>query len=267
MNFYLDTEFYEGLTRPLIGKKEHTIDLISIALLAENGRMYYAVSKEFNLKRAWADEWIRENVLRNIFDEYISNKVSKDFNTNPLLKDFDIYMEFNRRNFRLMLNAIGKDNFTIAEEAKMFVFQQALGKGLEAIFYAYYADYDWVLFCSLFGRMKNLPKGFPMYCRDLKQLMDEVVYKGMEFARVANSEKYPKPERSFEQALEFLKEDSEYPDNSNVHNAKDDVRYNLNLHSFLLNKMAQCQRLIEVALLEKSQKANKNFYIAPNQKL
>jgi hypothetical protein len=41
------------------------------------------------------------------------------------------------------------------------------------IFWAYFADYDWVLFCTLFGRMCDLPNHFPYYCRDLKQLMDE----------------------------------------------------------------------------------------------
>jgi hypothetical protein len=37
-------------------------------------------------------------------------------------------------------------------------------------FWGYYADYDWVVFCQLFGRMIDLPKGFPMYCNDIKQL-------------------------------------------------------------------------------------------------
>lgn len=39
-------------------------------------------------------------------------------------------------------------------------------------FWAYYADYDWVVLCQLFGRMIDLPKGWPMYCRDVKQLCD-----------------------------------------------------------------------------------------------
>lgn len=39
-------------------------------------------------------------------------------------------------------------------------------------FWAYYADYDWVVLCQLFGRMIDLPEGWPMYCRDLKQLLD-----------------------------------------------------------------------------------------------
>ena len=40
-------------------------------------------------------------------------------------------------------------------------------------FWGYYADYDWVVFCQIFGAMIDLPKGWPMYCRDLKQLADE----------------------------------------------------------------------------------------------
>ena len=39
-------------------------------------------------------------------------------------------------------------------------------------FWAYYADYDWVVLCQLFGTMMDLPKGWPMYCRDIKQWCD-----------------------------------------------------------------------------------------------
>ena len=41
-------------------------------------------------------------------------------------------------------------------------------------FWGYYADYDWVVFCWLFGTMVDLPKGWPMYCRDIKQLCDDL---------------------------------------------------------------------------------------------
>ena len=40
--------------------------------------------------------------------------------------------------------------------------------------WAYYADYDWVALCQLFGTMMDLPKGWPMYCRDIKQLCDSL---------------------------------------------------------------------------------------------
>lgn len=37
-------------------------------------------------------------------------------------------------------------------------------------FWAYYCSYDWVALCQLYGRMIDLPKGWPMFCRDVKQL-------------------------------------------------------------------------------------------------
>ena len=54
----------------------------------------------------------------------------------------------------------------IADEIRAFV-------GPDPEFWAYYADYDWVVLCQLYGRMIDLPDGWPMYCRDLKQLADE----------------------------------------------------------------------------------------------
>lgn len=44
----------------------------------------------------------------------------------------------------------------------------------EPEFWGYYADYDWVVFCQLFGAMINLPKGWPMFCRDVIQLCKEM---------------------------------------------------------------------------------------------
>jgi len=34
-------------------------------------------------------------------------------------------------------------------------------------------DYDWVIFCQIFGRMVDLPNGWPQFCHDVRQLMDE----------------------------------------------------------------------------------------------
>lgn len=41
-------------------------------------------------------------------------------------------------------------------------------------FWGYYADYDWVVFCQMFGTMVDLPKGWPMYGRDIKQWCDQL---------------------------------------------------------------------------------------------
>jgi hypothetical protein len=41
-------------------------------------------------------------------------------------------------------------------------------------FWGYFADYDWVAFCQIFGTMMDLPRHYPMYCRDIKQLCDDL---------------------------------------------------------------------------------------------
>lgn len=46
-------------------------------------------------------------------------------------------------------------------------------------FWAYYADYDWVVLCQLYGTMMQLPPNFPMFCRDVRQLMDGKPRRGM----------------------------------------------------------------------------------------
>lgn len=41
--------------------------------------------------------------------------------------------------------------------------------GVKPEFWAYYADYDWVALCQLYGTMMDLPEGWPMFCLDIKQ--------------------------------------------------------------------------------------------------
>lgn len=43
--------------------------------------------------------------------------------------------------------------------------------GTRPEFWGYFADYDWVLLCWLFGPMIDLPNGWPFFCLDLKQEM------------------------------------------------------------------------------------------------
>lgn len=61
----------------------------------------------------------------------------------------------------------GVSRLQIAHAVKAFA-------GSSPEFWAYYADYDWVVLCQLYGTMMDLPDGWPMYCRDLKQLMDDI---------------------------------------------------------------------------------------------
>ena len=50
----------------------------------------------------------------------------------------------------------------MAEQIRRFV-------GPDPEFWAYYADYDWVALCQLYGTMLDLPVGWPKFCMDIKQ--------------------------------------------------------------------------------------------------
>ena len=57
MKYFYDTEFVEdGIT----------IDLVSIGIVAEDGREYYAVSSEFDLNKFMARDWMMENVFPSL---------------------------------------------------------------------------------------------------------------------------------------------------------------------------------------------------------
>lgn len=43
--------------------------------------------------------------------------------------------------------------------------------GQHPVFWGYHSAYDWVVLCQLYGSMMNLPATWPMFCRDIKQLI------------------------------------------------------------------------------------------------
>ena len=235
MNYYIDTEFLEGPQKEkfpisLLRKEtKPTIDLISIGIVSEDGREYYAISKDFNLKEAWnrwqpdrdcsefeKEYWIRENVLKPIWLELTSKE--HEWNHEVLLEnlkgDFSDIKSMTYKDLKSLIGKYGKTNKEIAEEIKIFTTQYS-NKADEIWdkpkFYAYYADYDWVVFCQLFGKMIDLPNGFPMYCNDLKQEIDNV------------------PDQP-------IRNHVSYPKQQNEHNALEDARWNKKLHEFL-NKL------------------------------
>jgi hypothetical protein len=139
MRYWLDTEFIED------GK---TIDLISIGIVAEDGREYYAQFVEVDYNRA--SPWVQDNVIAHL--------TSCPTGTVKFHHSRSCSLDCPWRNRdevrRELLNFIGDD--------------------LKPQFWGYYADYDWVAVAQLFGTMMQLPKGWPMYCRDIKQLCDDL---------------------------------------------------------------------------------------------
>ena len=137
MKYFYDTEFIED------GK---TIDLISLGIISEDGREFYAISKEFQEKKA--NQWVKENVLTHLPPRRV----------NPQY-----------------------DSPRVVEASRAWKTREEIKKDIIAFitedspeFWAYYADYDHVALCQLFGTMIDLPKGWPMYTRDIKQLCDNL---------------------------------------------------------------------------------------------
>ena len=267
MKYFIDTEFLEGTQNKNflgmnVGKTKPTIDLISIGIVSEDNRAYYAISKDFNLKEAWnrfdwaTDNssinknykignlkrykvyWIRENVLKPIFVElaekdnnsYFDFCKYKHTSSPDILKSVANVDKFTYRNLKKLINKYGKTNKQIAEEIKEFVKKDYLYKNADTTtqwkdrgnpeFYAYYADYDWVAFCWLFGKMIDLPNGFPMYCIDLKQELERL-NETLGYNCDAKGKSYR------------LQEKPNYPKQTNAHNALADARWNYELYKFL----------------------------------
>lgn len=124
MRFWFDTEFIED---------GRTIDLISIGMVAEDGRDFYA--ENIHCDRSRASQWVVENVLSQL--------------------------------------TMGRDDPRMMTRSQM---REAIIEfaGDKPEFWAYYADYDWVALCQIFGTMMDLPSGWPMYCRDVKQLCEDL---------------------------------------------------------------------------------------------
>lgn len=60
-----------------------------------------------------------------------------------------------------------KNRSVIASEIRELL----LRDGDKPELWAYFGDYDHVALCQLYGRMVDLPNGFPFYTLDLKQMM------------------------------------------------------------------------------------------------
>jgi hypothetical protein len=177
--FYLDTEFIEY---------PGSIQLISIGIIAEDGESFYFISNEFD--RNTASSWVKENVIAKLPSEEEFNRYPNDVIANELVnfiaKKLGVVVDIN-------VNG-GTASYFFRKDGEIV-------EDLGIEFWAYYADYDWVAFCWLFGTMMELPKGFPMYCHDLKQEMDRI---------------------EFPLALRPQQEDE--------HNALDDAAWNFSLH-------------------------------------
>lgn len=121
VRYFYDTEFIEN---------GETIELISIGIVAEDGREYYAVSTDFD--SAKAGPWVRDNVLNLLPSP-----------SDPAWRARD----------------------TIQRDVVEFLTKAPTAPDL----WAWVGAYDHVVLAQLFGDMTGMPKRLPRYTNELKQ--------------------------------------------------------------------------------------------------
>lgn len=137
MKIWYDTEFLED---------GRTIELISIGMVAEDGREYYAVSADMPIKRIIRHDWLMANVVPSL-------PIVRHDGIRPLSKPFLDHA-----------HPDVKERASIATDVRRFI--QATP---DVELWAWYGAYDHVALCQLWGAMVDLPEGVPMFTNDLKQ--------------------------------------------------------------------------------------------------
>lgn len=124
--YFYDTEFIEDGV---------TIDLVSIGVVDETGREFYAVSTEFDPERAIG--WVRENVL-----DKLPSPSHPAWQSRTAIRD------------------------------QLLAFLTEPGEKVEL--WAWYAAYDHVVLCQLWGGMPALPRALPRFTNELRQRWEEL---------------------------------------------------------------------------------------------
>lgn len=128
--YFYDCEFVED---------GRIIDLVSIGVVDEYGREFYAVSTEFDGSRAVP--WVRRNVLDKL----------------PAPSD-----------------PAWRSRARIRDDLYEFLMEPVRGRpGEQLDLWAWYAAYDHVALAQLWGAMPALPKEIPRFTKDLRQLWDD----------------------------------------------------------------------------------------------
>ncbi|MEV5619368.1 3'-5' exoribonuclease [Streptomyces sp. B27] len=124
-----------------------TIELISIGMVCDDGREYYAANRDMPVRRIRKHRWLMENVVPHLPRGHgdLRNSMSKRW-------------LFHYGDPRV------KTRKTIAAEVAAFI--QATD---DVELWANYGAYDHVALAQLWGPMTALPDGVPMFTHDIQQ--------------------------------------------------------------------------------------------------
>lgn len=143
MRIYVDTEFVED------GK---TIDLLSIGMVREDGATRYLINRDLaTMNRAVQHDWLRDNVVK-----HLPVRLSEREDENrPIHWSWDpAHPDYPAVQLRGHIRDLVYDFIRATESPQLW---------------AWYSAYDHVAYAQLFGRMVDLPDGFPMNTCDVKQ--------------------------------------------------------------------------------------------------
>ncbi len=167
MRYWLDCEFIDD---------GHTIDLVSIGIVAEDGRELYLQSTEFDINKA--SQWVRENVIMHLdICPHITQPAG------PLYSLGTLYgAQAQHKNGQCLFTDETKgmiEGYTdcpwrTREQIKceVLMFLDAERYGYPELI-GWCCAYDFVVLCQLFGTMMDVPRFVPHYMHDLQQVLDE----------------------------------------------------------------------------------------------
>lgn len=151
MRFWYDTEFLED---------GRTIDLISIGIVAEDGREFYAVNRDAPWRRIKRHEWLMANVVPHL--------------VRPL--PGEARFRTPRRWLINMNDSHVKKRTQIAADVRAFLLgepqwtENPTPPGPTPVeLWAYYGAYDHVVLAQLWGPMVGMPDGLPYWTNDVRQ--------------------------------------------------------------------------------------------------
>lgn len=150
MRYFYDTEFLED---------GRTIELISIGIVAEDGREYYAVRSDAPWDHIKRHPWLMRNVVPSLPGPRPSTPIGCPQAAPENAKPGDEWF------WDLDTSATCvKPKFVIANEVRDFLLAAD-----QPELWADYGAYDHVVLCQMWGPMVDLPDGLPMFTRDIQQ--------------------------------------------------------------------------------------------------
>ncbi|MFE2994128.1 hypothetical protein ACFXG4_03840 [Nocardia sp. NPDC059246] len=132
-----------------------TIELISIGIVGQDGREYYAVNSEAPWDAIRNDNWLCSHVVSTL--PLIGGQPLKPSTLTGFRWSFVIDKT----------STLVKPKWVIANEVREFLTGSA-----QPELWADHSAYDHVALCQLWGSMIHLPAGIPMWTHDLQQALE-----------------------------------------------------------------------------------------------